>query len=168
MGAFWASSVFLMCFLGQTWKSFPLYRGGAEAQCTWVTQEGAGGGPSSESRSPGSQLRALPSPTLTGPRQAPGRASRPGACSPRPASPLLPGKHGPHPLPDSLVAQLVGRSQAWQPLVGVQVELLFPAPSLARSMASSSKYVLPDRPQLLAGGALGGLRELGANWAQPA
>lgn len=47
------------------------------------------------------------------------------------------------------------------------MELLFPAPSLARSMASSSKYVLPDRPQLLAGGALGGPKELGANWAQP-
>lgn len=87
-------------------------------------------------------------------------------CSPRLASPLLPGQGWPHPLPDSLVAQLMGRSQAWQPLVGIQVKLLFPALSLAHSMASSSKYVLPDRPQLLAGGALGGPRELGANWAQ--
>lgn len=88
-------------------------------------------------------------------------------CSPRPASPPCPGSTALIPCQKSLVAQLVGRSQAWQPLVGIQVELLFPVPSLARSMASSSKYVLPDSPQLLAGGAFGGWRELGANWAQP-
>lgn len=81
--------------------------------------------------------------------------------------PSCPGSTALIPCQKSLVAQLMGRSQAWQPLVGIQVELLFPVPSLARSMASSSKYVLPDRPQLLAGGALGGRRELGANWAQP-
>lgn len=88
-------------------------------------------------------------------------------CSPRPTSPPCPGSTALIPCQKSLVAQLVGRSQAWQPLVGIQVELLFPVPSLAHSMASSSKYVLPDSPQLLAGGALGGRRELGANWAQP-
>lgn len=104
---------------------------------------------------------------LLGPAKPQGRHPALEWCSPRPASPLLPGKHCPYPLPDSLVAQRVDGSQAWQPLVGIQVELLFPAPSLARSMASSSQYVLPDRPQLLAGGALGGPRELGANWAQP-
>lgn len=73
----------------------------------------------------------------------------------------------PHPLPDSLVAQLMDRSQAWQPLVDIQVKLLFLEPSLTHSMASSSKYVLPDRPQLLADRALGGPGELGAEGAQP-
>lgn len=72
-----------------------------------------------------------------------------------------------HSLPDGLVAQLGGRSQAWQPLVGIQVKLLFPELSLARSMASSFKYVLPDRPQLLASRALGSPREFGINWVQP-
>lgn len=82
-----ASAMFLMCFLRQTWKSFPLYRGGAEAQCTWVTQEGAGGGPSSESRSPGSRFRAStthPDWAPPSPRKGvpPGRVLSPASLAP--------------------------------------------------------------------------------------
>lgn len=87
-------------------------------------------------------------------------------CSPRPALPLLPGKCCPYPLPDKPGCPTRGKEPSWQPLVGIQVELLFPVPSLAHDMASSSNYVLPDRPQLLASGAFCGQRELGSNWAQ--
>lgn len=121
-----------------------------------------------------------PSPGLLAPRSgfscrlharappSPGEGSLPWrGAPPGPPRPSCPGSTALILCQESPVAQLAGRSQAWQPLVGIQAELLFPAPSFARRMASSSKYVLPDRPQLLAGGALGGQGELGANWAQP-